>query len=210
MKSNVARSSKATSKAPAHTTPAYDQRGYDRLRNHHSQLQFARWQVAELERLWPISASAEYIEPDPWADGAAADAWALDTMLNLADWRLMIVGANVTAPMRVEAVRDALELARRGASADPAVVRDAAINVAINLAPDLHKISVAEWKRAIAAWPGIKRGGSRSKGVTGKGWADVVFALLKPHGLTNADSAAALRETFAGAPRRRSRASRAK
>lgn len=174
---------------------------------HHVALVFARRLVTVLDA---PGASAADLERAIAAVEAARKGWVGGT----------------DAPRLIGAVRDALERARKWearraqherewpssdggnwAGPDAETIREGASRSA----PELAEVPLVDWTHAIAAWPGFaKRGGARKKGENRTAWYDVVFDLLKPHALTGAKDAAALKSTWETAEPKAARASRAK
>jgi hypothetical protein len=154
-----------------------------------------------------------WVDPDGW------HRWQALKAAEVAHKHWVASGRNDDTTRRIRAVREALELARRwkGPPVDPAFIRSEAARDA----PELVAVPIADWTSAIAAWPGIEAprpvGGPRTKApkvpkpgeawtwelvahrasILGPDWAEVVFALLAPHKLTDAKNPTNLAKTWA-------------
>ncbi len=192
---------------------------------HRDALAFAREMVLSLEALRPL---AEHLGMLDLSDPDGHELTLVLAALEAAKAEYMQVRTPAVA--RIGAVRSALDHAQSWArqrrerppvtdehgitfgtpDVDPDVIREEAMRVA----PDLARIPVADWLRAIELWPGSAtkhtRGGVRLRAPhawtwpivqeraskMGGDWSEVVFALLAPHGLTKSADPTALRKVW--------------
>lgn len=196
-----------------------------RLRDrHYAALGFARRLVLELESLRPTADGADGATEQDLAD--------LETVLASVEaararWDAPKRPATAAkarddaAPRILDATKAALEHAhrwgeqrRKSPPVDgygvPEVDADFIAAEACLKAPELTRISRAEWERAIAAWPAERRGKGGDPKTRPTPWYVVVFDLLKPHGLTGASTAKGMKSTHEKAAKNRARPSRAK
>jgi hypothetical protein len=145
--------------------------------------------------------------PDPDADAwGQPEEWRRWQALKTAEaarkhW--ITGGRQDDMPRRIRAVQDALELAScwKGPPVDPAFIRSEAARAA----PELAALPIAEWESAIARWPAEKRGRGGNARTRPTPWYVVVFNLLKPHDLTSAKDAKAMKNAYDAAPKKRQR-----